>query len=84
MQGNIEEAMDEHETVASLLEELEELDQESEEWNSKLAEIKKNVLHHVKEEEKEIFKKAKNVLTNEQQQTLGKEFQSAKKKAAVG
>jgi hemerythrin superfamily protein len=83
MQDNIEEAMDEHETVASLLEELEELDQESEEWSSKLAEIKKNVLHHVKEEEGEIFKKARNVLTKEQLQTLGKEFQNAKKKAAV-
>jgi hemerythrin superfamily protein len=84
MQENVEEAMDEHETVATLLEELEELDKESEEWDSKLEELKKNVLHHVKEEEGEIFKKAKNVLSKEQLQTLGKEFQSAKKQAAAG
>lgn len=83
MQENVEEAMDEHETVATLLEEMEEMEKDSEEWSSKLREIKKNVLHHVKEEEGEIFKKAKTLLSKDQLQDLGKEFQNAKKKAAA-
>jgi len=83
MEENVEEAMEEHDTVATLLEEMEELEKDSEEWSTKLREIKKNVLHHVKEEEGEIFKKAKTVLSKDQLQNLGKEFQEAKKKAAA-
>jgi hemerythrin superfamily protein len=84
MQENVEEGLEEHEKVATLLEELDELDTDSEEWNSKLVELKENVLHHVKEEEGEIFKKAKTILSKEEIQTLAKEFQEAKKRAATG
>lgn len=80
----LHEATEEHEAVENLLEELEELGPESDEWSSKLAELKKNVLHHVKEEEGEIFKKAKAILAKEEIQRLGKEFQEAKKQAAAG
>lgn len=83
MQAMVDEATEEHEEVANLLEEIEELDIESEEWSSKLAELKKNVLHHVKEEEGEIFKKAKEIMGKDEFQTLGKEFQDAKKQAAA-
>lgn len=83
MQEMIEEATEEHAEVANLLEELEEIGPESEEWRSKLAELKKSVLHHVKEEEGEIFKKAKDLLEKEELQTLGKEFQDAKKQATA-
>jgi hemerythrin superfamily protein len=83
MQDMITEATEEHAEVANLLEELEELDKESEDWSSKLAELKKSVLHHVKEEEGEIFEKAKEVLEKEEIQTLGKEFQDAKKQATA-
>lgn len=79
----INEATEEHAEVENLLEELEELDTESEDWSSKLAELKKSVLHHVKEEESEIFKKAKEILSKDEIQTLGKEFQEAKKQAAA-
>jgi hemerythrin superfamily protein len=80
----INEATEEHAEVESLLEELEELGSESEEWRSKLAELKKSVLHHVKEEEGDIFKKAKEILAKEEIQRLGKEFQEAKKQATAG
>ncbi len=79
----INEATEEHTEVENLLEELEELGPESEEWDSKLAQLKKSVLHHVKEEEGEIFKKAKEILEKEEIQTLGKEFQDAKKQASA-
>lgn len=83
MQAMVDEATEEHDEVANLLEEMQELDIESEDWSSKLAELKKNVLHHVKEEEGEIFKKAKEILDKDEMQTLGKEFQEAKKQAAA-
>lgn len=79
----INEATEEHAEVANLLEELEELGPESGEWSSKLSELKKSVLHHVKEEEGKIFKKAKDLLEKEELQTLGKEFQEAKKQATA-
>ncbi len=84
MQEMIDEATEEHAEVANLLEELEEMDKETEDWSSKLAELKKNVLHHVKEEEGEIFKQAKDLLEKEKIQALGKEFQEAKKQIAAG
>jgi DNA phosphorothioation-dependent restriction protein DptG len=84
MKVMVDEATEEHEEVANLLEEIKELDIESEDRTSKLAELKKNVLHHVKEEEGEIFKKAKKIMGKDEIQTLGKEFQDAKKQAPAG
>src|SRR5690606_31460341 len=40
MEENVEEAIEEHDTVATLLEEMEELEKDSEEWSTKLREIK--------------------------------------------
>ncbi|GJL59683.1 MAG: hypothetical protein NPIRA03_25400 [Nitrospirales bacterium] len=80
----INEATEEHAEVENLLEDLEELGPESEEWNSKLSELKKSILHHVKEEEGNIFKKAKEILAKEEIQRLGREFQEAKKQATAG
>ncbi len=80
----LNEATEEHAEVENLLEDLEELGPESEEWNSKLRELKKSILHHVKEEEGNIFKKAKEILAKEEIQRLGKEFQEAKKQATAG
>lgn len=50
----------------------------------KTCRAQKSVLHHVKEEEGEIFKKAKEILEKEEIQKMGKEFQEAKKQATAG
>lgn len=83
MQEMIDHATKEHGEVATFLEEMEELDQKSEEWSTKLAELQENVLQHVKEEEGEMFIQAKALLEMEELQTLGEEFQEAKKQAAT-
>ncbi|GJL51760.1 MAG: hemerythrin [Nitrospirales bacterium] len=83
MEDLVDEAMEEHEEVADLLGDLEDLDHESDEWNTKLAELKKNVEHHVKEEEGKIFKMAKSILSKEEVQTLAQEFQDSKKQATA-
>jgi hemerythrin-like domain-containing protein len=82
------EAIEEHAVVKQLLAELEELAVDDETWSAKLKVLQENVEHHVEEEEGEMFKKAKQVLSDEEQEALGarmeraKEEQLAQKKAA--
>jgi hemerythrin-like domain-containing protein len=81
------EAYEEHNLVKQLLEELDAMPKDSEEWKAKLTVLQENVEHHVEEEEGEMFPKAKRVLTAEQIQQLGDELQAAKqqqKKMAAG
>ncbi len=64
------EAVEEHNVVKMLLEALIAMPVESEEWTAKLAVLKENVEHHIKEEEKELFPKALEELSAEEQVTV--------------
>src|SRR5882762_4039784 len=80
------EAFEEHRLVKQLLAELESLGEGKEEWTAKFTVLKENVEHHVEEEEGEMFKKARKVLSNEDAETLGTRMEKAKQeqeKAAV-
>jgi hemerythrin-like domain-containing protein len=77
------EAIEEHNVVKQLLEELSSMPVESEEWTAKLTVLKENVEHHVEEEEKEMFKSARQVLSKEQIEELGALMEQAKKQAAA-
>jgi hypothetical protein len=72
------EAYQEHRVVKDLLSELASGDPSAEEWAAKLTVLKENVEHHVEEEEGELFRKARAVLSNEEIETLGDELQAAK------
>lgn len=81
------EAVEEHNVVKQLLGELEELPVDREEWKAKLTVLRENVEHHVEEEEGEMFKQARQVLSREQIESLGEQLQAAKqeqKAAAAG
>jgi hypothetical protein len=81
------EAIEEHNVVKRLLKELEGLSVEDERWTAKLKVLKENVEHHVEEEEGEMFKDAKKVLSAEQIEELGARLEAAKqeqKTAASG
>jgi hemerythrin-like domain-containing protein len=65
------EAYEEHRLVKSLLEELDDMSKDSEEWIAKFRVLKENVEHHVEEEEGELFTKARNVLSSEKANALG-------------
>jgi len=67
----ISEARKEHEEAKELLEELTAAQQDTDEWMNKLSELKKEVKHHIKEEEGEIFPRAKQVLDEDQSDQLG-------------
>ena len=72
------EALEEHALVKQLLEELQSLAKDDEQWTAKFTVLKENVEHHVEEEEGEMFKKARKVLSNEASETLGTRMEKAK------
>jgi iron-sulfur cluster repair protein YtfE (RIC family) len=73
------EAYEEHRLVKQLLSELEAEPKDSEEWTAKFTVLKENIEHHVEEEEGEMFKKARQALTEEEIEALGERLQEAKR-----
>ena len=73
------EGFEEHKVVKRLLTELEANDPTSEQWTAKLKVLKENVEHHVEEEEGEMFKSAREVLSAQQLQELGAQMEEEKK-----
>jgi hypothetical protein len=69
------EAIEEHKVVKTLLAQLEKEDMGTEEWTAKLTVLRENVEHHVKEEEEELFKKAKTILSKEDAEAIAEEVE---------
>ena len=65
------EGIQEHHVVKVLLRELDAMEVGSETWTAKLKVLKENVEHHVEEEEGDMFKSAREVLSSEQLDELG-------------
>ena len=81
------EAYEEHRIVKQLLSELESMSKDEDQWGAKLKVLKEAVEHHVEEEEGEMFKKTRKVLSQEQLDELGARLEAAKKeekRAAAG
>jgi iron-sulfur cluster repair protein YtfE (RIC family) len=72
------EAYEEHNVVKQLLAELEALPKDDETWGAKLKVLQENVEHHVEEEEGEMFKDARKVLSQQQIDELGARLEAAK------
>ena len=72
------EAYEEHAIVKQLLEELESSRKDDEHWTAKFTVLKENIEHHVEEEEGDMFKKARKVLSEDEIATLGERLQEAK------
>ncbi len=60
------EAYEEHRLVKQLLNELDKMPVDKDEWDAKFTVLKEQVEHHVEEEEGELFPKAKKVLSEKQ------------------
>ncbi|WP_088183038.1 hemerythrin domain-containing protein [Sphingobium sp. Z007] len=73
-------SVSEHKEIDDYLEELDELKFNGEAWRKKFAEMKKRYLHHIDEEEEEMFPDAAKELSAEEEDKLGKLF--AKRKPA--
>jgi hemerythrin-like domain-containing protein len=70
------EAENEHRIAALLLDELNTMPKDSPEWAAKFVLLKEMLEHHIEEEEKEIFKKARRILSTELVQDLGDRMQN--------
>lgn len=74
------EAFEEHRLVKQLLGELEAEAKDDETWTAKFTVLKEQIEHHVEEEEGELFKKARKVLSEEEIDELGTRMEEAKSK----
>jgi iron-sulfur cluster repair protein YtfE (RIC family) len=77
-QEMVEEAVQEHNEVRELLEELVAMETEDDDYSSKLNELKEKIQHHVKEEEGEMFPQARQALGQDRLRELGQEMESRK------
>ena len=74
----VAESLEEHREAKTLIKELEDLEAEDREFDSKLAELIEAVEHHVEEEEGEMFPKVREVFDKGQLEQLGQKLESAK------
>ncbi len=72
------EAYEEHSNVKAMLKKLEETEPSDETYKAKLQVLHELVKHHVKEEERELFSDAKDLLSREELEELGEEMERAK------
>jgi len=79
----IQHANKEHAKVAKALKELEDMDKDDEQWLKKLTQLQEDVQHHIKEEEDEIFQKAKRIFSEQQAEEMAQEFEKAKNQKAM-
>lgn len=77
------EAYEEHGVVKVMIGELENLDPKDEKYKPKLAVLKELVMHHVKEEEGELFKMAREMFEPEELEKIGERIVEAKEEAGA-
>lgn len=74
------EAFEEHNIVKVLLSQLDATNETDEEWKAKLTVLKENIEHHVEEEEGEMFKKARKLLSDDDAERIGSAMATEKVK----
>lgn len=74
----VEDGIHEHEEVEKMLSKLDNIPADSDEWMSRLGELKKAVEHHVQEEEQKMFPESHKLIGENTAETLAEEVQKAK------
>ena len=77
------EAYEEHNVVKTVLKQFGRQSAGGERWMAKVKVLKELVMHHVKEEEREMFKTARGALDVEQSEDILQRIEQAKQKAGV-
>ena len=75
MQEDARHGMAEHHEMDELIEELDNSDMSSAHWLKTLGQLIEKVNHHLEDEEKDFFKKAKKVYSSEKADKLADEYQ---------
>ena len=74
----IGEALEEHQAVDQILDEMSDLSPGDEEFIDKLEELKENLEHHIEEEEDDLFPKAEELCTKKRLDEMGRQMQQMK------
>jgi hemerythrin superfamily protein len=74
----VEEAEAEHNSAKILLEQMKGFNPSDEEFKTKLTYLQETMLHHIKEEESELFDAVQSCMDEQMLQKLGEEFQATK------
>jgi hemerythrin superfamily protein len=72
------ESIEEHKQIKMVLADLEKTDMRTAEWAADLKVLKEDVMHHVCEEENDLFPKVKKILSKEQLEELGSRMEEMK------
>jgi len=72
------ESIEEHKQIKMVLADLEQTDKTTDEWGAALKVLKEDVMHHVGEEENELFPKVRKVLSKQQIEELGTRMEELK------
>lgn len=74
------ESFEEHHVVEQLLDELDGMDPQDEQFEPKFTVLMESVRHHVEEEEKELFPKLRRALGDDRLEELGQRMQEIKRR----
>ena len=74
----VEEALEEHDEMKRMLEELDQADADDEGWDQQLSELQESVEDHVEEEETELFPQAQQVLDQDKADAIAKAIEKDK------
>lgn len=72
------ESIEEHKQIKMVLADLEQADKSTDVWAAALKVLKEDVMHHVGEEEDELFPKVRKVLSKQQLEDLGRRMEELK------
>ena len=73
------EGYEEHHVVDQIMSELESTPVDDERWGAKFSVMKENIEHHIEEEEDDMFKKARDVFSDDELAQLGERMEARKK-----
>jgi hemerythrin superfamily protein len=78
--GETQELYDEQGEIKEMLEEIKSLSPSSPEFKNKVNQLKDTVMHHVRQEESDVFAKVRENFNDEQSEQIATKFKSAKSK----
>jgi hemerythrin-like domain-containing protein len=72
------EAYEEHHVVDMVMAEIEDVPYDDETWGAKFKVMKENIVHHIEEEENEMFKQARQVFDEDELEAMGEQMRLRK------
>ena len=76
----VREALEEHQAVDSILAELDQMEPEDGQYDAKVQGLRTSVEHHIGQEEQAMFAQARNHLTDDRLQALGRQMLSLRER----